>query len=1001
MNRPDAPDSVQEQLRLQALAELGLMDTPPEAEFDALTRLAARCLDMPMALISLVGRDRQWFKSHHGTDETGYPRSGAFCDQVVRNAATLQVPDARDDPRFAAHPMVKGEPHLRFYAGHPLTTEDGHVLGSFCVLDVQPRQLDSAQHALLADLAAQAQALLLARRQTLALQDALRTLQRERDRLSRLEQSLQAEQQLNREVIEHAPVGIALYDTDGQCLAANPAIARHVGGSVAELLKQNIFRIRPMADSGLLEPVRLALHDGRHGSGVLKWRTSFGHDAWLALDFVPMGQQTPRQLMVISSDLSQLQEAEEQRRDSEASYRTLFMNSLDGVLQTRPSGEVIAANPAACQQFGLSEAEICRRGRGELLDLGDPRLAVLLTQRQREGRALGVIRMLRAGGQPFEAEVSSVIFNDAQGLPVASVMFRDITQRLQTEQQLQDSLKLLDNLAQRVPGAIFQYLLRPDGSTCFPFASEGIQAIYELSPDALKLDAGGARARIHPEDLEGVLASIAASADTLQLWTHEFRVRLPLQGERWRLGSAQPERLPDGGVLWHGFITDITDRKQADAQTHWLAYYDPLTGLPNRRLLLDHMGQALSGARRSGQTGAVLFIDLDHFKHVNDAMGHSVGDALLQRVARALKQVTREIDTVARLGGDEFVVLLTQLGPSAELGAQHAMSAADKLRRALQSQHEIAGRSYNVSCSIGVSLFPQPGQSVDDLLREADTAMYRAKAGGRDRIAFFETTMYAEVQDRLNLEHDLQEALHLGQLSVHVQPQLSGQGEVQGAELLLRWQHPDRGAVSPAQFIPVAEESGLILAMGELVLRQACQALARLRQAGRLVPLSVNVSPRQFRQEDFIDRLDAVLAETGAPADALILEVTENLLIEDWQGTLQRMERLVARGIRFSIDDFGTGYSSLAYLRRLPLYELKIDRSFVQDIPGDPDATAIVQAMLSMARLLKLRVVAEGVETPQQSAYLVDHGCDCQQGYFHARPQALEAWLQRHLGLAG
>ena len=316
--------------------------------------------------------------------------------------------------------------------------------------------------------------------------------------------------------------------------------------------------------------------------------------------------------------------------------------------------------------------------------------------------------------------------------------------------------------------------------------------------------------------------------------------------------------------------------------------------------------------------------------------------------------------------------------------------------RVLEARYEVAGFPYSSTGSIGLTLFPRgDATTVDDLLREADTAMYRAKAGGRNRIEFFEAQMQSEVEERLAMEQDLQLALAGEQFDVHVQPQVDAQGRVVGGELLMRWHHPQRGNVPPNIFIPLAEESTLILQLGQMVLQRACEALARLQQAGRNWTLSVNVSPRQFRSPDFVECVSHVLKESGADARGLILEVTEGLLIENWQDAVSRMSELVALGLRFSIDDFGTGYSSLAYLKKLPLYELKIDRTFVRDTPGDPNDTAIVEAILSVSQHLGLRVVAEGVETREQADFLLSRGCDCLQGYFYGRPEPLGAWLAR------
>ncbi len=442
---------------------------------------------------------------------------------------------------------------------------------------------------------------------------------------------------------------------------------------------------------------------------------------------------------------------------------------------------------------------------------------------------------------------------------------------------------------------------------------------------------------------------------------------------------------------------DITERKQAEARTHQLVYFDTLTGLPNRRMLLDRLDHALAWARSAHEVGALLFIDLDNFKQINDARGHRFGDMLLNQVAQRLGGLLRPGDTLARLGGDEFVLLLNDIAPDMENAGRGALLSGERVRAALEEPYSIEAHAYSSTASIGITLFPKHGEGVEDLLREADTAMYRAKDLGRNRICFYEEAMQADVQERLALEQDLKKAVGAGELAAYIQPQVRPDGTVEGGELLMRWSHAVRGPVPPARFIPVAESSGLILRMGDWMLQQACETLARLQAAGRLVSISVNVSQRQFRQEDFVERLRALLELTGAPPDHLILEVTESLLIDDLDNTIARMTELVRMGLRFSIDDFGTGYSSLAYLKRLPLYELKIDRSFVQDTPDDPNDTAIVQSILSVARHLKLRVVAEGVETQAQADFLTASHCDGLQGYLFGRPEPLGAWLQRQL----
>lgn len=483
---------------------------------------------------------------------------------------------------------------------------------------------------------------------------------------------------------------------------------------------------------------------------------------------------------------------------------------------------------------------------------------------------------------------------------------------------------------------------------------------------------------------------------------HELQLMVDGQS-RWFELSVARKHGAGLGTETHfiALLRDISERKQAAERTYRLAYFDSLTGMPNRRMLLDRLAQALSAATHAGRVGALMFLDLDHFKHINDAHGHSAGDALLVQVAQRLTQAVPATDTVAHIGGDEFVVLAIDLSDQLDAASLLALRLAESLRGALDAPFSIGGYGFASSVSIGLTLFPKQGEAVEDLLREADTAMYRAKDLGRNRICFFEAAMQADVQRRLALEQDLKVGFATAQLSAFVQPQVELGGAVVGAELLMRWQHPQRGAISPVEFIPVAEASDLIVHMGDWMVEQACTALAQLQAAGVLVPLSVNVSQRQFRHEGFVTRVQSLLAQSGARADHLVLEVTESLLAEQMEQTIARMGELVALGVRFSIDDFGTGYSSLAYLKRMPLYELKIDRSFVQDTPIDPSDTAIVQTILAMARNLGLRVVAEGVETQAQADFLAANRCDVFQGYFFGRPEPLAGWVARRVAQAG
>ena len=439
-------------------------------------------------------------------------------------------------------------------------------------------------------------------------------------------------------------------------------------------------------------------------------------------------------------------------------------------------------------------------------------------------------------------------------------------------------------------------------------------------------------------------------------------------------------------------------RRQVEAKIKHQAYHDVLTDLPNRSLLLDRMEQALANAKRHRHLGALLFLDLDHFKNINDSLGHLVGDELLREVAGRLRAGLREADTVARLGGDEFVVLSSEVYDKRDMAVAHAQSVAKKLLTLLATPFPIQGDELHVTASIGIVLFPQDHKHAADILKHADTAMYQAKRIGRNNYRFFSPVMQHAAEKRLSLQNELRQALRRNELHLYFQPQVNADGEINGAETLLRWAHPQRGITSPTEFIPAAEETDLILSIGEWVLRNACARIVTWGKAGISVKeqhLAINVSPRQFHQTDFVDQIKRICIETGCDPSLLELELTEGVLLADVEDAIKKMQALKALGIRFSIDDFGTGYSSLAYLKRLPLDKLKIDRSFVRDIVTDPNDAAIADTIIAIAHHLELEVIAEGVESIEQFDFLRARSCTGYQGYYFSRPLTLDDYLRR------
>ncbi|MDT8444564.1 MAG: EAL domain-containing protein, partial [Desulfuromonadales bacterium] len=449
-------------------------------------------------------------------------------------------------------------------------------------------------------------------------------------------------------------------------------------------------------------------------------------------------------------------------------------------------------------------------------------------------------------------------------------------------------------------------------------------------------------------------------------------------------------------VHFIGTVVDITDRKRLDGAIHRLAYYDPLTHLPNRRLFQDRLEHAIAGTRRSGLHGALVFLDIDNFKDLNDTRGHDVGDQLLVEIGQRIRALSREADTAARLGGDEFVVMLEDLSATDEDAALRARHIAEKILLGLAVPYDLDGGEYRCSASLGIALFNGQTGPVENLLKQADLAMYKAKDAGRNTFRFFDPAMQTALDERTAMESDLRSAMELNQLTVHYQPQIDCQSRALGAEVLLRWQHPQRGMVPPDEFIPLAEAGGLILPIGRWVLQVACRQLAAWsgHASRRELKLAVNVSAREFREAGFVDQVKTVLAETGADPSRLSLELTESMVLDDVSGALEKMNALKELGIGFALDDFGTGHSSLSYLTRLPLRTLKIDRSFVFNLPDSHNDAVIAQTIMSMARSLGLKVIAEGVETEAQRDFLSRHHCQAFQGYLFSRPLPLEEFEQ-------
>jgi diguanylate cyclase (GGDEF)-like protein len=479
-------------------------------------------------------------------------------------------------------------------------------------------------------------------------------------------------------------------------------------------------------------------------------------------------------------------------------------------------------------------------------------------------------------------------------------------------------------------------------------------------------------------------ATLMCTTDRLQL--HSGQVFERISQPQWSRGR------PIGRVY---AFRDLTAQLEADHRIEVLTHSDPLTGLPNRRHLADRLAHALAVERRDGEPFALMIIDLDRFKQINDTLGHYLGDRVLREVGARLQTCVREVDLLARTGGDQFALLLHHAD------AEGAESSARRLIEVSMRPYTLEGADFTVTCSIGIALCPQDGGDADDLVRHAETAMQRAKEGGRANYRFHKAQKSVDLRSRMKLDHAMRQALTAGHFRLHYQPQVGlVDNRIAGCEALIRWRDPELGDVAPGQFIPVAEDSGFIVAIGDWVLSQAVGQAAQWHRRGLKLPVAVNVSALQFQQPDFVDRVATVLHRAGLPPEMLELELTESILLRDADDALHRLRSLADIGVKLAIDDFGTGYSSLAYLKRFPLEKLKIDRSFVSGLPGDDSDAGIVHAIIHMARALGLRVIAEGVETELQREFLVHAGCDQFQGFLHAPALDTQSFEQRFCAAA-
>ncbi len=860
-----------------------------------------------------------------------------------------------------------------------------------------------------------------------------------------VEKELKVSQEQVRLTFHSALAGIAMVGIDGRFLLVNPAFCAMVGYSEDELKQLYCHDLDDERDKVVARNNRQRLLTGEIDSSVAekRYRTKSGHHIWVRISatLLKNADGSPRNLIKVVENIAQ------QKRQENLQVEQQYL--LERIAAGAELDDVLLAT------VGLIEKQypgvLC-----SIMLLDQPNVLGRAIAPHLPGRYLDKLKGMQIGptvGSCGTAayERRTVVVSDIQqdtlwkdyrdlakrfglracwSMPILSrsqqvlgtfaVYAREVRVPEQREMDLvsacshiagiaierhqaEEQLKLLETSIARLNDIVLIAEADPEGikSPHIIFANKAFERLtgYAAS-EVIGHDPGllnGPNTQI--EELRRVKALLKQGESV-----RTELINYKKNGEEIWLEMDILPIANNAGVFthWVAVERDITERKAAERRIQHLAFYDMLTNLPNRLLLLDRLEQALLNGLRLSRSGALLFLDLDNFKTLNDTHGHDFGDMLLEQVAQRLLGSVRITDTVARLGGDEFVVVVENLSEQVNEAAQEASLVADKILLALSQPFKLSGYEHYSSCSIGVAMFCNDQQvTVEELLKRADVAMYEAKAAGRNTFRFFDPAMQALITQRAAMEEDLRQALRRDEMRLYYQPQVDHFGKLLGAEALIRWEHPQQGLLAPVSFIELAEETGLILPIGEWVLKTACLQLVAWagRQETASLCLSVNVSARQLHQHDFIDRVFAILKETGANPQYLKLELTESTLVENVEEMIIKMNTLKAMGVSFSMDDFGTGYSSLTYLKRLPLSQLKIDRSFVRDVLIDSNDASIVQTIIALGRGLDIEVVAEGVESREQQLFLEQHGCREYQGYLFGKPQPVEQ-LEQEFGLA-
>ncbi|MDO8925797.1 MAG: EAL domain-containing protein [Sideroxyarcus sp.] len=817
----------------------------------------------------------------------------------------------------------------------------------------------------------------------------------------RVEQHAQYSEARYKTLIQNAADAVFVFNFDARFIEVNQRACDNLGYSQNELLRMGIADVTPGFDLASRQPVWRQLEVGRPYGMISTHRRKNGSIFPVELRIVVLEVDGEKLMMALATDITERVKAEEKLAEAAALIKESQAIAGLGSYVLDVSSGYWSSSDVLDELFGIG-ADYVRSVAGwvGLIHPDDQQMMAEYFQNEVLGRRKTFDKEYRIVRHNDKAVrwmhgLGKLEFDAGQRPLQMHGTIQDITERRQAEDELRIAAVAFSSQSGMIITDAKGYIVRvnPAFSRLTGYSAE--EAIGKR-PSLLK---SGRHDELFYQRLWSVLQEKG-------YW----------QGEIWnkrKNGQIYAEMLSITAILAHdgrpthyvGSFTDITESKMAEAEIHRLAYYDALTRLPNRRLLQDRLSQAIAATTRSGMYGAIFFIDLDNFKALNDTRGHDVGDLLLLEVAQRLRATVREGDTVARQGGDEFVVLLEDIGTEPGDAAAQAKQVGDKLHEAIGQPFLLNGYEYICKLSIGVSLFHEQ-DTVEELLKHADLALYQAKNSGRNTLRFFDPAMQAALETRSAMEAELHQALRLKQLVLHYQPQVDIERRVVSVEALLRWQHPRRGLLSPEEFIGVAEDTGLILPIGLWVLETACIQLKQWAGDARknTLQIAVNVSSRQFRQVDFVAQVQGVIERSGVDPARLKLELTESLVLEDVDDAVAKMHAIRQLGVHFSMDDFGTGYSSLSYLAQLPIAQLKIDRSFVCNLPGKSNDELIARTIISMGKGLSMHVIAEGVETEAQREFLEAHGCHAYQGYLFSQPlpiEALEEFLAGECSAAG